>query len=134
MHAACMHACSARALTNGGDPLLSRLSLSLAAHRVDTTKPIVGHSAQRAHGTLGSDGGANIVNGARYISLATGPQNYAVGYVTTIERLSTFWLTVALGITNEIHFSSTTPKRLRLHLRDASHGEHTVVQVPHCSP
>lgn len=34
---------------------------------IDTDRPIVGHAAQRPHGTLGSDGGRNIVDGARYI-------------------------------------------------------------------
>ena len=35
---------------------------------IDTKKPIVGHSAQRPHGTIGSDGGINIVNGVKYIT------------------------------------------------------------------
>jgi len=35
---------------------------------IDTTKPIVGHSSQRPHGTIGSDGDHNIVNGVRYIA------------------------------------------------------------------
>ena len=34
---------------------------------IDTCRPIVGHAAQRPHGTLGADGGKNIVDGARYI-------------------------------------------------------------------
>lgn len=34
---------------------------------IDTDRPIVGHAAQRPHGTLGADGGRNILDGARYI-------------------------------------------------------------------
>jgi L-asparaginase len=34
---------------------------------VDTRLPIVGHSAQRAHGTLSADGDRNIVDGVTYI-------------------------------------------------------------------
>ena len=34
---------------------------------IDTTVPIVGHSAQRPHGTAGSDGDQNIVDGVRFI-------------------------------------------------------------------
>ena len=34
---------------------------------IDTTVPIVGHSAQRPHGTIGNDGDINIVHGAKYI-------------------------------------------------------------------
>lgn len=34
---------------------------------IDTHKPIVGHSAQRPHGTIGNDGDINIVHGAKYI-------------------------------------------------------------------
>ena len=60
---------------------------------------------------------ALVVDG--HLSLATGPQNYALaGYVTSVERLSTFWMTAVLTRLNEIYFSSTVPKRLRLHLRD----------------
>ena len=35
---------------------------------IDTTKPIVGHAAQRPHGTIGSDGDMNILRGAQYIN------------------------------------------------------------------
>src|SRR5207253_8365049 len=34
---------------------------------IDTDRPIVGHSAQRAHGTLGGDGDQNIVDGVKYL-------------------------------------------------------------------
>ncbi|WP_327242116.1 asparaginase domain-containing protein [Streptomyces sp. NBC_01320] len=34
---------------------------------IDTELPIVGHSAQRAHGTLSADGDRNIVDGLKYI-------------------------------------------------------------------
>jgi hypothetical protein len=34
---------------------------------VDSVLPIVGHSAQRSHGTLGADGDQNIVDGVTYI-------------------------------------------------------------------
>lgn len=35
---------------------------------IDTKIPLVGHSAQRAHGTLSADGDRNIVDGVRYIT------------------------------------------------------------------
>lgn len=35
---------------------------------IDTKVPLVGHSAQRAHGTLSADGDRNIVDGVRYIT------------------------------------------------------------------
>lgn len=35
---------------------------------IDTEVPIVGHSAQRPHRSLGSDGGANVLDGVRYIA------------------------------------------------------------------
>ena len=35
---------------------------------IDTTKPIVGHAAQRPHGTIGADGDMNILRGAQYIN------------------------------------------------------------------
>jgi L-asparaginase len=34
---------------------------------VDTTVPLVGHSAQRPHGSLGADGDRNIVDGVKYL-------------------------------------------------------------------
>ena len=34
---------------------------------IDTTVPLVGHSAQRPHGTLSADGDRNIVDGVKYI-------------------------------------------------------------------
>lgn len=34
---------------------------------IDTTKPIVGHVAQRRHQTLGADGGRNVLDGVRYL-------------------------------------------------------------------
>jgi hypothetical protein len=34
---------------------------------IDTTKPIVGHAAQRRHQTLSCDGGRNILDGVRYL-------------------------------------------------------------------
>ncbi|HEY7177374.1 MAG TPA: hypothetical protein VH442_20855, partial [Micromonosporaceae bacterium] len=34
---------------------------------IDTDVPIVGHSAQRAHGTLSADGDRNIVDGVKYL-------------------------------------------------------------------
>ena len=35
---------------------------------VDTTLPLVGHSAQRPHGTISADGPKNILDGVRYIT------------------------------------------------------------------
>jgi L-asparaginase/Glu-tRNA(Gln) amidotransferase subunit D len=35
---------------------------------IDTTLPLVGHSAQRAHGSLSADGDRNIVDGVAYIT------------------------------------------------------------------
>lgn len=34
---------------------------------VDTTRPLVGHSGQRQHQSLGTDGGRNIVDGVKYL-------------------------------------------------------------------
>ena len=70
---------------------------------------------------------ALVVDG--YLSLATGPQNYAISYVTTTNRLNTFWLTGVLSRTHDVHFSSTTPSKLRLHLRDVSSSEWVLARV-----
>ena len=70
---------------------------------------------------------ALLVDG--YISLATGPQNYARSYVTTTARLNTFWLTAVLERTHDVHFASTAPDKLRLHLRDVSASEWLLVRV-----
>merc|ERR1711871_1356201 len=51
------------------------------------------------------------------------------GYVTEIKRLSTFWVTAVLGNTHDVHFSSTAPSQLRLHLRDVSPDEAVLVRV-----
>ena len=66
----------------------------------------------------------------RYVSLATGPQNYAISYVEGhTARLNTFWLVGVLGRTHEIHFTSTVPQKLRLHLRDVTTSESLLVRV-----
>ena len=70
---------------------------------------------------------ALLVDG--YVSLATGPQNYAMGYTQVTTRLNTFWLTGVLGRTHQVHFTSTVPKKLRLHLRDVTDNQALVVQV-----
>ena len=44
---------------------------------------------------------ALLVDG--YLSLATGPQNYAISYVAATSRLSTFWLVGVLGRTHDVH-------------------------------
>eukprot|EP00966_Prymnesium_polylepis_P099884 2312504-Prymnesium_polylepis.1 len=70
---------------------------------------------------------ALLVDG--YLSLATGPQNYARSYTTTTSRLNTFWLNAVLGRTHDVYFSSTTPERLRLHLRDVTDAQYVLVRV-----
>ena len=92
-------------------------------HRQLIVEDLTHHSMEHRIGPV-----ALLVDG--YLSLATGPQNYAMsGYVETTERLSTFWLTGVLGKLHEVHFSSTVPKRLRLHLRDATVDQHMLVRV-----
>ena len=46
-----------------------------------------------------------------------------------VARLNTFWLTGVLERTHELHFSSTAPKKLRLHLRDVTPAQWMVVKV-----
>ena len=70
---------------------------------------------------------ALLVDG--YISLATGPKNYARDYVQVAERLNTFWLTGVLGREHDVHFASTAPGHLRLHLRDVTAGQFMIVRV-----
>ena len=56
---------------------------------IDTDKPIVGHSAQRAHGTLGTDGGHNIACGLKYIGsgiwATNGDGKDSVGAVLVVD-------------------------------------------------
>ena len=72
---------------------------------------------------------ALVVDG--YLSLATGPQNYHHSYIVggSTERLNTFWLTGVLAKTHVLHFASSAPKKLRLHLRDVSASDWLIVQV-----
>lgn len=54
---------------------------------VDTTKPIVGHSAQRPHGTIGNEGDHNVLAGAKYICSRIWEQNEkdVVGAVLVVD-------------------------------------------------
>ena len=71
---------------------------------------------------------ALLVDG--YVSLATGPQNYVTSYVEGhTARLNTFWLVGVLERTHALHFTSTVPRKLRLHLRDVNASEWMVVVV-----
>ena len=59
--------------------------------------------------------------GVQYTSAgATTAQFTTLGYTQITTRLNTFWLTSVLGRTHDVHFTSTTPKKLRLHLRDVT--------------
>ena len=46
-----------------------------------------------------------------------------------LKRLNTFHMTAVLDRTHDVHFSSTAPEKLRLHLRDVAEDEYVVVRV-----
>ncbi|WP_392423629.1 asparaginase domain-containing protein [Barrientosiimonas humi] len=58
---------------------------------IDTTKPIVGHAAQRRHGSLSGDGDRNVVDGVKYlaagVSLAEDGTDQ-VGGVVIVDELA----------------------------------------------
>lgn len=65
---------------------------------IDTVLPIVGHSAQRAHGTLSADGPHNIFNGVRYIASRAWANEQSVdqvGPVLIVDELAFFARDVA---------------------------------------
>ena len=92
-------------------------------HRQLVLEDVTHHSMERRIAPV-----ALLVDG--YVSLATGPQNYAISYVTKTVRLNTFWLTGVLLRTHDIHFTSTTPERLRLHLRELHAQSGAFVLLP----
>ncbi|XP_072034167.1 fibrocystin-L-like [Amphiura filiformis] len=71
----------------------------------------------------------------QYVDLVNGPQDHGwcLGY-TCQERISTFYTMVATGKEYEVHFSSTNPHRMRLHLPNAVTAQKVVVGIYYANP
>ena len=70
-----------------------------------------------------------------YVDLVNGPQDHGWchGY-TCQERISTFYTMVATGKTYDVHFTSTNPQRMRLHLLNSVDTQKLVVGIFYSNP
>lgn len=71
----------------------------------------------------------------KYVDLVNGPQDHGWchGY-TCQERISTFYTMVATGKTYDVHFTSTNPQQMRLHLLNAIDTQKLVVGIFYSNP
>ncbi|KAJ8026136.1 Fibrocystin-L [Holothuria leucospilota] len=70
-----------------------------------------------------------------YVDLINGPRDYGCCYgYTCQERISTFYTIVATGRYYELHFTGTTPQKLRYHLLNANDTQSVVVSTYYSNP